>query len=109
MRALLIVLLLGGCAYTRETTAVSPIGLDTYSVGASAGQYVGGSSEARSLAFRKASAFCTEEGRHIRVIGVEPAGIRTNVTFQCLTRGDARLQEPAGIGKGLSINLNSGS
>lgn len=109
MRALILVLLLGGCAYTKETTSVTPIGPDTYSVGASAGQYVGGSSEARSLAFRKASDYCNEGSRQIRVIGVEPAGIRTNVTFQCLPMGDARLHEPAGIGKALSVNINSGS
>lgn len=39
-RILALALLLGGCAYTSQTTVVAPMGGDTYSVGASSGKYV---------------------------------------------------------------------
>lgn len=106
-RALILGLLLGGCAYTSGTTAVAPLGADTYSVGASAGQYVGGSAEARTLALQKADAHCGQQGRSLKVIAIEPAGIRANVTFMCLAAGDARLQQPMG-GQTLNVNVNAG-
>lgn len=106
-KTLILGLLLGGCAYTTDTTAVAPIGPDTYSVGASAGQYVGGSAEARTLALQKANTHCTQQDRSIKVLAIEPAGIRSNVTFQCLAAGDARLQQPMG-GQTLNVNVNAG-
>lgn len=105
--ALVLGLLLGGCAYTSGTTAVAPIGPDTYSVGGSAGQYVGGSAEARTIALQKAGDYCRQQSRALKVIAIEPADIRTNVTFQCLAAGDARLQQPM-QGTTLNVNVNAG-
>lgn len=106
-KALALGLLLGGCAYTTQSTAVAPMGGDTYSVGATAGRYVGGSTEARSIALQKANAYCGERALQTKVIGIEPADERTNVTFQCLAAGDARLQQPMS-GQTINVNLNQG-
>lgn len=106
-RVLILAMLLGGCAYTTSTTEVAPMGLDTYSVGATAGHYVGGSAEARSLALQKANGYCQQQGRQMKAVAVEPADTRTNVTFQCLAAGDARLQAPM-AGQTINVNLNQG-
>lgn len=106
-KTLLLGLLLGGCAYTSGTTAVAPIGPDTYSVGGSAGQYAGGSAEARTIALQKAGDYCGQQGRSLKVVAIEPAGIRANVTFMCLAPGDARLQQPM-QGQTFNVNVNAG-
>ncbi len=106
-KTLILGLLLSGCAYTTDTTAVAPIGPDTYSVGASAGQYVGGSAEARTLALQKANGHCMQQGRSLKMLAIEPAGIRANVTFMCLAAGDERLQQPM-PGQTLNVNVNAG-
>lgn len=106
-KALALGLLLGGCAYTSGTTAVAPMGPDTYSVSGSAGMYAGGSAEARTLALQSANAHCNMQGRQLKVIAIEPAGIRANVTFQCLNSGDARLQQPM-PGQTFNVNVNAG-
>ena len=107
MRVLILGLLLGGCAYTTSSTEVAPMGGNTYSVGATAGQYVGGSAEARSIALRKANAYCEARDRQSKVLAVEPAGIRTNVTFQCLAPDDPRMATPM-PGKTVNLNVNAG-
>ena len=103
----LVCVLLSGCAYTTSTTAVAPMGQDTYSVGASAGEYAGGSAEARTLALQKANGHCQSLSRQLKVLAVEPAGERTNVTFQCLMPGDPRLAQPSS-GPTINVNLNQG-
>lgn len=62
-KTLILGLLLGGCAYTSGATAVAPIGPDTYSVGASAGIYAGGSAGARTLALQSAGNYCAQQDR----------------------------------------------
>lgn len=106
-RALVLCLLIGGCAYTKQSTAVAPMGQDTYSVGATAGQYVGGSAEARTMALQKANEHCTGLGRSLKVLSVEPAHERTNVTFQCLMANDPRLQQQV-PGQTINVNVNQG-
>lgn len=106
-QVLVLALLVGGCAYTTQSTQVAPMGGDTYSVGATAGRYVGGSTEARSIALGKASAFCAERGLQSRVVSIEPAGERANVTFQCMTPADPRMATPA-MAPATNINLNIG-
>ncbi len=102
-----VTLLLSGCAYTTSTTEVAPMGLDTYSVGATAGHYVGGSAEARSLALQKANGYCQRQNLQTKVVAIEPAGERANVTFQCLAVGDVRLQQPM-AGQTFNVNVNQG-
>lgn len=105
-KVVLLGLLAGGCAYQTSTTAVAPMGGDMYSVGASAGAYAGGSSEARSLALQKAGTHCSSMGRNLAVRSVEPAGGRVDVTFQCLTTAPAQPMAPTPT---MNININSRS
>lgn len=108
MRAILLTaLLLGGCAYATYSTDVQPIGGDTYSVGATAGQYVGGSAGARAAALQKANAYCGARDLQMKAVAIEPAGIRTNVTFLCLQPGDPRLAAPL-PGQTYNVNVNAG-
>ena len=104
---LLAALLLGGCAYATYSTDVQPIGGDTYSVGATAGQYVGGSAGARAEALKKANGYCAARDLQMKAIAIEPAGIRTNVTFMCLQPGDLRLAAPM-PGTTYNVNVNAG-
>ena len=105
--AVIACLLLGGCAYTTSSTQVSQIGADTYSVGATAGQYVGGSAEARSIAIQKANAYCSGYDRATRVVAIEPASVRVNVTFMCLSPDDPRMRAPM-PGQTFNVNVNAG-
>lgn len=104
MRMLILALLLGGCAYTTYSTDVQPVGQNTYSVGATAGRYVGGSAEARSLAFRKANDYCAKQDRAANVLTVEPADIRATVTFSCVSPGTAPAY-PAGQNVNMNVNV----
>jgi hypothetical protein len=106
-QAIFAALLLGGCAYTTSTTDIAPMGLDTYSVGATAGHYVGGSAEARSLALQKANGYCQRQSLQTKVVAIEPAGERANVTFMCLAANDPRLQAPM-AGQTFNVNVNQG-
>lgn len=105
MRVLFLALLLGGCAYMTETTEVSQIGPNTYSVGATAGHYAGGSPQARSLAIQKANAYCAQQDRQTNVIAIEPAGVRANVAFQCVQPGAPGVMP----GQPINVNVNTGS
>lgn len=108
-KTLMLGLLLGGCAYTSSTTEVASLGPNVYQVGASAGQYVGGASEARTIALQKGNKYCGDRGQIMRAVSVEPAGGRATVTFQCFNAGDAQLDRPnvAPVGA-MTINVNSG-
>jgi hypothetical protein len=83
------------------------MGGGTYTVGATAGHYVGGSAEARVLAIQKANGFCQSQGRQAKVLAVEPAGTRANMTFQCLAPGDPRMSQPM-PGQTINVNVNQG-
>lgn len=74
---------------------------------ASVGEYAGGSAEVRTLALQKANGHRQSLTRQLKVLVVEPAAERTNVTFQCLMSGDPRLVQPLGSPT-INVNLNQG-
>ena len=108
MRAILLsALLLGGCALPGSTSDVMLVGRDTYWVGGVQSELTGGAVGARALALQKANAFCGTMRKTTKVVQIEPAGImRTNVTFQCLSVDDPRLDQPAPGGI-YNVNINS--
>lgn len=110
-RALILGLLLGGCAYTSGTTEVAPLGGDMYQVGGSAGQYVGGQTQASTLALQKANAFCAGQGRQMQAVGVMPVGGQSQITFRCLDANDPTLAKPfvpPSQTTTMNVNVNTG-
>jgi len=80
---LAVALLLGGCNYMSETTEVTPIGGDTYSVAGRSGDYAGGQQQGQTLALQKANAYCKAEGQRMRLLAVQPQPGGSTVLFRC--------------------------
>lgn len=76
-----------GCA---STSSVVPIGPGTFHVSAQVAPVRGGVDAARPLALKEAAAFCASRGQQVVVKTIEGA----DVTFRCLSVGDAELKQP---------------
>ena len=84
VKKLLPIVLLSGCAYHSETTAVTPVGNGTYAVSGRSGQYAGGAQGGQMMAMQKANAFCAADGgKAVVVRAIQPQAGGATVYFRC--------------------------
>jgi hypothetical protein len=85
--------LVPGCA--TRSSGILKLGPDTYTTSASAGEFVGGSTEGRRMALTDANEHCAKLGKEIMVTNIAARfGNKTEVTFRCLSKDDPGLQRP---------------